>query len=99
MCVFKLYLGRILGPCDQRVDKVDTLSAPVLLHFKQPRAWIDKVLMATPDLGSPAPYIPVFYQQCSSIAPRANHKVSLCLCVCVCMYVDVESELHESTAD
>ena len=101
MCMFKLYLGRILGPRDQYVDKVATLSAPLLLHFEQPQSQVDKVLMATPDLGSPAPYIPIFYQQCSSITPRANHEVSVCVCVhtcCACMgthmYVDVERELH-----
>ena len=98
MCVFKLYLGCILGPCDQCGDKAAILSAPLLLHLKQPRSQVVEVLMATPDLGSPAPYIPVFYQQCSSITPRANHEVSVCVCVCVCV-LDVERELHVSTVD
>ena len=84
MCVFKLYLGRILGPRDQCVDKAASFSAPLLLHLNQPRSQVVKVLMATPDLGSPAPYIPTFYQECSSITPRANHEVSGCVCVCVC---------------
>ena len=82
MCVFKLYLGRILGPCDQN-DKV-ALSAPLQLHLKQPRSQVDEVLMGTPDLGSPAPYIPTFYQQCPFIiSSRVNHEVSVCVCVCV----------------
>ena len=84
MCVFKLYLGRILGPRDQCVDKVSTLSAPLLLHLEQPRSQVGSVLMATPDLGSPAPYIPIFYQQCSSITLRANHEVSVC-----CVYMQI----------
>ena len=83
MCMFKLYLGRILGPCDQCVDKV-VLSAPLQLHFKQQRFQVGMVLMATADLGSPAPYIPAFYQQCSFIALKANHEVSMCLCACAC---------------
>ena len=83
MCVFKLYLGRILGSCDQYVDKVATLSPPLQLHLKQPRSQVGMVLMDTPDLGSPAPYIPTFYQQCSSITPRVYHEVSVCVCVCV----------------
>ena len=87
MCVFKQYLGRILGPHDQCVDKVATLSAPLLLHFEQPRSQVGMVLMAAANLGSPAPYIPTFYQQCSSITPSANHEVSVCMCVCVCVCV------------
>ena len=76
MCVFKLYLGHILGTCDQR-EKVAALSGPLQLYRHQPRSQVGRVLMATPDLGSPAPYIPTFYQECSSIIPRANHEVSV----------------------
>ena len=86
MCVFKLYLGRILGPRHQCVGNVATLSAPLRLHLEKPRSQVGSVLMATPDLGSPAPYIPIFYQQCSSITLRANHEVSVC-CVCMHLYM------------
>ena len=103
MYVFKLYLGRILGPHDQCVDKVATLSAPLLLYLEQPQSQIDNVLMTPASLGSPAPYIPTFYQWCSSITPRANNEVSVCVCACVCvhthMYVDLEGELRASTVD
>ena len=76
MCVFKLYLGRILGSCDQHVDEVATLSGPLLLYHHQPRSQVGRVLMATPDLGPPAPYIPTYYQECSPIQPKANSEVS-----------------------
>ena len=76
MCVFKLYLGHILGTCNQR-DEQATLSGPLQLYHHQPRTLVGKVLMADPELGSPAPYIPTFYQECSYIVPRANHEVSV----------------------
>ena len=62
MCVFKYYLGRILGLCDQNND----LSGPLLLYCHQPRSQVGSVLMTNPALGPPAPYIPKFYQKCSS---------------------------------
>ena len=77
-CMFKLYLGHILGLCDER-DEVAALSGPLKLYHHKPRSQVGRVLMATPDLGSPAPYIPTFYQETSSIAPKANHKVSYCV--------------------
>ena len=76
ICVFKLYLGHILGLCDQQ-SNVAALSGPLMLYHHQPRSQIGRVLMATPDLGPPAPYIPTFYQQCSSIHITANHKVGV----------------------
>lgn len=76
MCVFKLYLGRILGTCDQRVDDIAALSGPLLLYHHQPRYQVGSMLLATPDLGPPAPYIPTFYQECAPITPRANQEVS-----------------------
>ena len=74
--VFKLYLGRILGSCDKHAEAA-ALSGPLLLYHHQPRSQVGSVLMATPDLGLPAPYIPTFYHKCPSITPRANHEVSL----------------------
>ena len=76
ICVFKLYLGRILMSCDQH-DEVATFSTPLRLYHHKPRSQVGHVLMATPDLGSPAPYIPTFYQESPSITPKANHKVSM----------------------
>ena len=75
MCVFKLYLGRILGTFDQCVD-IAALSGPLLLYHHQPRYQVGSMLLATPDLGPPAPYIPTFYQECAPITPRANQEVS-----------------------
>ena len=69
--VFKLYLGRILGSCDQHNEQAG-LSGPLMLYHHQPRSQIGRVLMAAPDLGSPAPYIPTFYQE---YATTANHTV------------------------
>ena len=69
--VFKLYLGRILGSCDQHNEQAG-LSGPLMLYHHQPRSQIGRVLMAAPDLGSPAPYIPTFYQE---YATTANHMV------------------------
>ena len=75
MCVFKLYMGHILGSCDQS-DAEAALSGPLLLYHHQPRSEVGRVLITTPDLGSPAHYIPTFYQECSFIIPTANHEVS-----------------------
>ena len=74
--VFKLYLGRILGSCDQRNEQA-ALSGPLLLYHHQPRSQIGRVLMAAPDLGPPAPYIPTFYQEYAS---TANHGVRVRAC-------------------
>ena len=73
MCMFKLYLGRILGSCDQHTE---TLSGPLMLYHHKPRSQVGNVLMATPDLGSPGPYIPTFYQKSSSIS-KASCEVSV----------------------
>ena len=78
ICVFKLYLGRILGSRDER-DEVAVHSGPLQLYHHKSRSQVGCVLMATPDLGSPAAYIPTFYQESSSITPKASHKVSQCL--------------------
>ena len=85
ICVFKLYLGHILGSCDQR-DEVAALSGPLQLYHHTPRSQVGHVLIATPSLGSPAPYIPTFYQENSSITPKANHKVSHCSGT-LCLYI------------
>ena len=82
MSVFKLYLGHILGSCEQCVDKVAALSGPLQLYHHQPRSQVGCTLMATPHLGLPAPYIPTFYLRCPSITLRANHKVSVYVHVC-----------------
>ena len=76
MNVFKLFLGHILGSCDQ-YGEVAALSGPLQLYHHQPRSQVGSVLMATPDLGSPAPYIPTFYQEYSSIVPATNHEVGV----------------------
>ena len=73
MCMFKLYLERILGSCDQHTE---TLSGPLMLYHHKPRSQVGNVLMATPDLGSPGPYIPTFYQKSSSIS-KASCEVSV----------------------
>ena len=81
MSVFKLYLGHILGSCDEH-DELGAKSGPLQLYHHQPRSQVGSVLMANPDLGSPAPYIPTFYQLCSSITPKINHKVSVHVVAC-----------------
>ena len=76
MSVFKLYLGRILGSCDEQ-DDLAPLSGPLMLYHHKPRSQIGSVLMAASDLGSPAPYIPTFYQECCCIGTTADHKVGV----------------------
>ena len=76
MSIFKLYLGRILGSCDQQ-DESALLSGPLQLYDHKPRSQIGSVLMAASDLGSPAPYIPTFYQECCFIGTTADHKVGV----------------------
>ena len=64
MYVFKLYLSRILGVCEQHSDHDSTESGPLSLHRAQPRLQVGRVLMENLDLGKPGPYIPKFYQEC-----------------------------------
>ena len=68
MCTFKLYLSRILGECDYHNEDVIKFG-PLLLHQCKPRLLVGQVLMKKP-LGEPGPYIPTFYQECSSITPE-----------------------------
>ena len=68
MCTFKLYLSRILGECDRHNEDV-TKTGPLLLHQHRPRLLVGQVLMNRSQLGEPGPYIPTFYQECSSITP------------------------------
>ena len=75
MSVFKLFLGHILGSCDQNDEAA--LSGPLQLYHYQPRSQVGRVLMTTPDLGFPAPYIPTFYKKCLSTAFTANHEVGV----------------------
>ena len=67
MNVFKLYLGRILGQCNQRSDTEAMKSGPLLLYHHSTRTEIGNVLSTSPDLGPPGPFIPKFYRECSSI--------------------------------
>lgn len=46
-----------------------------LFFTHQPRSQIGEVLAARRDLGSPAPYIPSFYQDCRPIIPGVNSEV------------------------
>ena len=50
---------------------------PLLLQI-QPRALVGEVLMAAPDLGPPAYYIPMFYQRSTFIALERDAIVSGC---------------------
>ena len=68
MCTFKLYLSRILGECDRHHEDV-TRTGPLLLHQPKPRLLVGQVLMNKSKLEKPGPYIPTFYQECSSITP------------------------------
>lgn len=69
MCTFKLHLSRILGECD-RHDEDISKSGPLILHQYQLRLQVGQVLMRRLQLGEPGPYIPTFYQECSSIRPE-----------------------------
>ena len=75
MNIFKLYLGRILGQCNQRSDTEAMKSGPLLLYYHPTRTVIGNVLSASPDLGPPGPYIPKFYQNCPSIKIVLNSVV------------------------
>ena len=74
--VFKLYMGHILGSQDQCVGEIAALSGPLQLYHHKPRSQVGCTLLATPHLGSPAPYIPTFYLRCPSITLRANNEVN-----------------------
>ena len=71
MCMFKLYLSRILGQCDHQ-NKDAMQSGPLALHKHQPRLQVGMVLMKAPKLGKAAPYIPTFYQACPPIKPEES---------------------------
>ena len=71
MCVFKLYLSRLLGQCDHH-NEDSFQCGPLALYKYQPRFQVGKMLMKDPNLGEPAPYIPTFYQECPSIKPEKN---------------------------
>ena len=71
MCMFKLYLSRILGQWDHQ-NRDAMQSGPLALYKHQPRFEVGKVLMKAPQLGEPAPYIPTFYQECPPIKPEES---------------------------
>ena len=71
MCMFKLYLSRILGQCDRQNEDA-MQSGPLALHKHQPRLQVGLVLMEGSQLGEPATYIPTFYQECPPIKPEEN---------------------------
>ena len=70
--LFKLYLGRMLGQCDQGSDND---SDALLFYNQSTRIEIGNVLSASPDLGKPGPYIPEFYRDCSAITVGCNSEV------------------------
>ena len=66
MCIFKLYLSRILGECDRSNEDISK-SGPLILHQYQPRLQVGLALMNNRQLGGSGPYLPTFYQECPSI--------------------------------
>ena len=75
--VFKFYLGRILGQCNPPSDADAANSGSLLpdLYHQSTRSEIGNVLSASPDLGSPGPYIPKFYQDCQVLDFEASVEV------------------------
>ena len=71
MCIFKLYLSRLLGECENH-DQNIAESGPLILHQHLPRLQVGLTLLKKPNLGEPGPYIPTFYQECSSIEPEKD---------------------------
>lgn len=60
MNLFKYYLGHILGNYEEEKSRQEL--CPLSLHRQQFRNLIGEILMQPADLGSPGPYIPLFYQ-------------------------------------
>ena len=79
--MFKLYLARILGTCPKDYSLEATKSGPLKLYQHEPRTALGRVLTSAPDLGSPGPYIPVFYQESPPIEPGPGSDVSACTCM------------------
>lgn len=77
MNVFKLYLGKILGQCDTRLDHTSLDSGPLQLYNQSPRSEIGRVLVSDTELGPPGPFIPKFYRECSFIKMDPNIEVSV----------------------
>ena len=75
--MFKLYLARILGTCPKDYSDEVTKSGPLELYQHKPRTALGSVLTSTPGLGSPGPYIPVFYQEFPPIKPGPSSDVSV----------------------
>ena len=75
--MFKLYLARILGTCPKDYSDEATKSGPLELYQHKPRTALGSVLTSTPGLGSPGPYIPVFYQESPPIKPGPSSDVSM----------------------
>ena len=75
--MFKLYLARILGTCPKDYSDEATKSGPLELYQHEPRTALGRVLTSAPDLGSPGPYIPVFYQESPPIKPGSSSDVSV----------------------
>lgn len=71
MCIFKLYLSRLLEKYEHHENNIDE-SGPLHLYHHLPRLQVGLTLMKTPNLGEPGPYIPTFYQECSCIQPEQD---------------------------
>ena len=71
MCIYKLYLSHLLGECDHHYQNIAE-SGPLILHQHLPRLQVGLTLLKKPNLGEPGPYIPTFYQECSSIEPEKD---------------------------
>ena len=74
---FKLYLARILGTSPKDCSLEATKSGPLELYQHKPRTAVGHVLTSAPDLGSPGPYIPVFYQESPPIKSGPSSDVSM----------------------
>ena len=71
MCIFKLYLSRILEKYEHH-EKNIAESGPLNLYHHLPRLQVGLTLLKKPNLGDPGPYISTFYQECSAIKPEQD---------------------------
>lgn len=70
-----MYISRLLGNCDKNPSKDCVKLNPLTLYQHQQRLEIGKVVMDKPELGDPAPYLPVFYQKHPTIKLRPDRRM------------------------
>jgi hypothetical protein len=67
LCLFKMYLSRLLGECKNEVVS-NSMSNPLTFYQHEPRLEVGRMIMKEPALGDPGHYIPLFYQDINPLS-------------------------------